>query len=220
MPSVIVRKPRHRRRLSADHTAALVGALGESARCPLSDDEIVDWANQLHHPGAERRLKELLIYWFHQAESFWSAIAAHPPNLRVDQGLSSIAARLDEILSELHEMPNAVDIAIRSRFGAYDTILMTLGVDLKEIALQWDRPNRGQPSATAESQAVALLINAVEEFTGEKFPSPASLKRLTEIEFVRLLVSRLFPSSTSAQIETMLRHYHKRRLEETKTRRP
>ena len=136
---------------------------------------------------------------------------------RVDKQLSDIAGRIDEILSKMKQVPGEVDAAIRSRFGDYDAVLTTLSTDLREIERNWDRPHRGQPSAEIESQAVALLINEFEEFTGEQFPSPASLKRLTEIEFVQLLVGRLFPSSTPVQIRTMLRHCHQRRLDKAKT---
>lgn len=209
---MIDRKHRSRRQLSLDEIANLLASLPDAKR-PLSDKETADWATRLRQPGAEneRRLKSLLAYWCYQAESFYAAMTAPAPKLLVDKQLSRLAARLDEIRSELCELPGEVDAAIRTRFGEYDDTLIIIGTALRDIERNWDRPHRGQPSSDIESRAVALLINAIEDFTGETFPSPASLKRLDEIEFARLLVGRLFPCASPAQIGTMLRHFHRRR---------
>ena len=212
-----VKVPKHRspRQLSTGEIANLVSSLPD-AKCPLTDTEIAHWTARLRQPGAEseQRLKCLLTYWHYQAGSFCAAMAASALRLRVDQQLLEIAAGIDEIQSQLNQLPGEADAAIRIRLGDYDTILAAFSTTLRDIERKWDRPHRGQPSPQVESRAVALLIKAIEDFTGERFPSPASLKRLDEIEFARLLVARLFSSATSAQINTMLLHFHRRRREQ------
>jgi hypothetical protein len=93
---------------------------------------------------------------------------------------------------------------------------------LNNVAKAWHRPSPGQPSLKMESEAVGLLICAVEDFTETEFPSPRSEKRPAEIDFVKLLAERLFPGSTPSQIMTMLWHFHDRRLDQAspKTLRP
>jgi hypothetical protein len=189
----------------------------------------------------ERRLQTLLTYWFHQASSFFRVTEAHeegrvrdfvnrrlaqedspddavalPTHFRrVDRWLPEIAERLASVYSELLALLGDVDAALHVPFSEYDRAwdyLALLPSMLNTIAEAWHRPRPGQSSLEVESAAVGLLICAVEDFTGEKFPSPRSNKRLAELEFVRLLARRLFPSSTPAEIGTMLQHFHDRRL--------
>jgi hypothetical protein len=82
---------------------------------------------------------------------------------------------------------------------------------LNEIAARWWKPHPGQPSLTIEREVVELLIDGMEKFTAEKFPSPRSIKRKAEREVVRLLTARLLPNLTDIQFETALRHWHKQR---------
>lgn len=127
----------------------------------------------------------------------------------VDRWLPEIAERLASVDSELLALPGGVDAAVYVRFSEYDRALDYLALlpsMLNTIAEAWHRPHPGRPSLEMESAAVGLLICAVEDFTGEKFPSPRSNKRLAELEFARLLAGRLFPSSTPAEVGTMLRH--------------
>lgn len=91
---------------------------------------------------------------------------------------------------------------------------------LSTVADAWHRPGPGQPSLEFLSGAVGLLTCAIEDYTGEEFPSPRSDKRLAEIELVRLLAAQLFPSHTPRQINTMLGHFHKERLSEGKPEGP
>jgi hypothetical protein len=215
------------------------------AVCPLSGDEITLWARKLEGAGVdgERRLQTLVTYWFHQASSFFGVTEAHekgrvrdfvnrrlaqedspddavalPKHFRrVDRWLPEIAERLASVYSELLALPGDVDAALYVRFSEYDRALDYLALlpsMLNTIAEAWHRP--GQSSLEMKSAAVGLLICAVEDFRGEKFPSPRSNKRLAELEFARLLAGHLFPSSTAAEIDTMLRHFHDRRLGKTR----
>jgi hypothetical protein len=242
------RKPYTRRQLSESQLAIEVERVG--AGCPLSGDEITEWARKLKGAGVggERRLQTLVTYWFHQASSFFCVeeareegrdrdfvkrrvaqgdspdVVALPRHLhRVDRWLPEIAERLDSVYSELVALPDDVDTALCIRFSEYDKALDYLALlpsMLDTIAEAWHRPRPGQPSLEMKSAAVELLICAVEDFTGEKFPSPRSNKRLAELEFARLLAERLFPSSTRAEIDTMLRHFHDRRLGKARGARP
>src|SRR6266700_7814498 len=240
------RKPHPRRRLSDSQLANAIER--RSAVCPLSADEITEWARRLGAGGAdrERRLQNLVTYWFDQASSFSGVLQATdearvrdyvnrrlvrgespdtislPPHLhRIDEWLPELSGRLSAIRTELLELPGAVNAALRVRFGNYDEALdhlAALAVMLNTIAEAWHRPHSGQPSFEMESRAVELLICAVEDLIGEEFPSPRSYKRLAEIEFAQLLAGRLFPWATDANIRTMLGHYHNRRLNKSKRR--
>jgi len=142
---------------------------------------------------------------------------------RVDRWLPEIAERLTTSHYELLALPGDVVAALRVRFGEYDRALEALAalpIMLNTIAETWYRPGPGQPSLQMESEAVGLLIYAVEDFQEAEFPSPRSYKRDAEIDFVRLLAGRLFPSATRAEIDTMLRHFHKQRLSKTRASRP
>ncbi len=237
-----------RRRLSEAELAAAIGYRG--AVCPLSPSEITDWAGRLGGAGAnrERRLRNLVTYWFAQASLFSGvkqaseegrvrgfvnrrlaqgdspdAIALPKHLHRVDKWLPEIAERLTNVRSELLALPGDVVAALRVGFGDYDRgldQLAALAVMLNSIAEAWHRPRPGQPSLEMESDAVGLLIRAVEDFTEAEFPSPRSYKRLAEIEFVRLLAERLFPQSTRPKIDTMLRHFHERRRGKARGGRP
>jgi hypothetical protein len=143
------------------------------------------------------------------------AIALPKHFQRVDRWLPEIAERLTTIRSELRALPGDVDSALHIRFREYRQALDYLAglpLMLNTIAEAWHRPSPGQPSLEMESDAVGLLICAVEDFTEKEFPSPRSYKRDAELDFVRLLAGRLFPSSTPTEINTMLRHFHNRRL--------
>lgn len=233
-----------RRRLP-DHQLALeverVGAV-----CPLSPGEITEWARKLGRAGAghERRLQTIITYWFHQAKSFfrvWQAADAArvreyieyrieqgdspdtitlPPYFhRIDKWLPDISSRLSAIRIELLGLPGAVDSALRVRFGEYENALdhlAALPAMLNSMADDWHRQGPGQPSLETESWSVGLLTLAIEDYTGKEFPSPRSYKRDAEIELARLLAARLFPSFTPAQIKTLFRHVHKRRLDEAR----
>jgi len=241
------RKPRPRRRLSDRQLALEVERMG--AVCPLLPGEITEWSRKLGGAGTdgERRLQNLVTYWFSQASSFsrlWQAADAArereyvnfrlgqgdppaaitlPPHFhRIDKWLPEISNRLAAIHTELLSLPGAVDDALRVRFGNYGEgldHLATLPGMLNAIADAWHRPRPGQPSLETESWAVGLLTCAIEDYTGKEFPSPRSYKRLAEIELVHLLATRLLPSFTPAQIDTMLRHFQKRRLDEARTKR-
>jgi hypothetical protein len=85
---------------------------------------------------------------------------------------------------------------------------------LRQVGSIWHRPQSGRPSWETKSYAIDLLVCAIEDVTGEAFPSPRSPKRLAEIELVRLLAAKLFPGATGKNVATMLTHFHKRRLRE------
>jgi len=183
-----------------------------------------------------------VTYWYVQAANFlrvgpahdrWRArdyidrrlAQGHPPDAmnlpqhfdRVDKWLPEIADRLTAVYSELLALPGDLDAALHVRFSEYEKALNYLAIlpeMLNTMADAWHRPRPGQPSLEIESNAVGLLINAVEDFTGKEFPSPRSYKHLFEIEFVYVLAGRLFPSFTRSKIDTMLRHFHERRLSE------
>jgi hypothetical protein len=248
MRPVSGRRSDTRRRLSESELVAAIGYRG--AVCPLSADEITEWARKLPGGGSdrERRLQNLVTYWFDQASSFSRVsqagdaarvrdyinrrldegdspdIIALPRHFhRIDKWLPELSGRLNAIRAELLDLPGVVVAALRVRFGNYDKALdhlAALAIMLNTIADGWHRPRPGQPSLKKDSDAVGLLICAVEDFTGEKFPSPRSYKRLAEIDFARLLVGRLFPSSTRPEIDTMLRHFHERRLRKAPGGRP
>jgi hypothetical protein len=247
MRNVSNRKPRPRRRLSDSQLATAIERRG--AACPLSACEITKWAKWLGG-GAdrERRLKDLVTYWFAQASSLSGVLKAtdearvrdyvkprldkgDPPDTiilpehfhRIDQWLPELADRLSAIRAELLDVPGVVDAALRVRFGNYVEALdhlSDLAVMLNTIAEAWHRPHPGNPSLEMESHPVELLICAVEDFMEEEFPSPRSYKRAAEIEFARLLAGRLFPQATDAQIKTMLQHFHNRRRGEQRSGRP
>jgi hypothetical protein len=234
------RRPHHRRRLSESQLALEVERMG--AVCPLSPGEITECARKLGGAGVgcERKLQTTITYWFGQAKSYsqvWQAADAArereyievqveegaspdtitlPPHFhRIDRWMPEISNRLSAIRAVLLGLPDAVDAALHIRLAGYDEALdylAALPIVLNAIAETWQRPGPGQPSLEFESGAVELLTFAIEDYTGKEFPSPRSYKRLAEIELVRLLAARLFPSFTSAQIDTMLRHFHKRRL--------
>ena len=229
-----------RRRLSDSQLALEVERIG--SLCPLLPGEITEWSGKLGGAGTdgERRLQNLVTYWFSQASSFsrvWQAADAArereyvnfrleqgdpadaitlPPHFhRIDKWLPEISNRLAAIHIELLGLPGAVGDALRVRFGDYEEALdhlATLPAMLNTMADAWHRPGPGQPSVETESWALELLTYAIEDYTGREFPSPRSYKRLAEIELVRRLAARLFPSYSSAKINTMLRHFHERRL--------
>src|ERR1700751_46071 len=63
-----LKRPR-RERLSESGIAAEIEAVG--AICTLSAEEITDWTGQLKRGvDSERRLQNLITYWFHQAKVF------------------------------------------------------------------------------------------------------------------------------------------------------
>jgi hypothetical protein len=232
------RKPRPRRQLSESQLAAEVKRRG--AVCPLPTVEITKWSRKLGGTGTddERRLETLVTYWFDQARSLIPGAheqelarsftnrplapgdppdaAARPKHIqRVDKSLLQIADRANSVYLELLALPDDVNAALHIRFSEYDTALLYLArlpSVLNTIAAVWHRPRRGQPSLEMESYAVELQIYSVEDFTKQSFPPPRSYKRLAEIDFVRLLVARLLPSSAASEITTMLRHFHNRRL--------
>ncbi len=224
------RKPQPRPRLSDSQLANAIER--RSAVCPLSADEITEWARRLGAGGAdrERRLQTLVTYWFDQASSFSGVLQATDEARvrdyvdrrhfhRIDKWLPDISGRLIAIRAELLDLPGAVNAALRVRFGNYpETLdhLAALAVMLNTIAEAWHRPHSGHPSFEMESRPIELLICAVEDLIGEEFPSPRSYKRLAEIEFAQLLAGRLFPRATRAEIGTMLGHFHKRRLAKAK----
>jgi hypothetical protein len=242
------RKPHSRRHLSESQLAIEVERMG--AVSPLSTDEITVWAQKLNGAGVdgERRLQTLVTYWFHQASSFSCVHEAReegrvrdfvkrrvaqgvspdavalPKHLdRVDKWLPEIGERLACVYSELLALPDDVDTALCVRFSEYGTALDYLALlpsMLNTVGEAWHRPRPGQPSLEMKSAAVGLLICAVEDFTGDKFRSPRSIKRLAELEFAQLLARRLFPSSTPAEISTMLQHFHNRRMDKARGARP
>jgi hypothetical protein len=227
--------------LEIKHTGAL---------CPLSSGEITEWAKRLKGAGVdgEPRLRNLVTYWFRQASSLsqiWRAAEeaqvreymkfrlerGDPPDTitlppyfdRIDKWLPDISSRLSAIHAELLGLPGAVNAALRDCFSNYDEAsehLAALPAMLNTVADAWHRRGPGQPSLKLLSGAVGLLTYAIEDYTGEEFPSPRSYKRQDEIELVRLLAARLFPSHTPEQINTMLRHCHTERLPKGKAKRP
>ena len=227
MRRVDKRKPHSRRRLSQSQLAIEIENLG--AVCPLSPDEITHWARELKGTGADRelRLVNLVTYWFAQAGSFhrqYEAARVQSSRFyRIDERLPKIAEQLTSICSELDDLPGDVDAALHIHFSEYEQALDNLALlpsMLNTIAEAWHRPRPGQPSLEMESAAIGLLICAIEDFTGETFPSPRSDKRLAELEFARLLAGRLFPSSRRPKINTMLRHFHDRRRGKPRGARP
>ena len=200
------------------------------AVCPLSPSEITEWASKLGNRGADgvSRLRNRVTYWFYQASSLsavWqkadqarvrdyfkcrleqgdspNTISLPPDFYRIDKWLPDISNRLSAIRTELLSLPGAVNTALRARFGGYDEALdnlATIPPVLNAIADAWHRPGRGQPSFKLMSGAVGLLTCAIEDYTGNEFPSPRSYKRSAEIELVCVLAARLFPSFTPAQI--------------------
>jgi hypothetical protein len=237
-----------RLRLTENEVALEVERTG--AACPLSSGEIIKWAERLKGAGTdnERRLRNLVTYWFQQASSFsqiWPAVdkarvrqyvrfrleqgdpsdtITLPPHFhRIDKWLPDISSRLSAIQAELLGLPGAVSAALRVRFGNYDqalAFLAALPAMLNAVADTWYRQGPGQPSLELESEAVGLLTCAIEDYTGEKFPSPRSIKRQAEIELARLLAARLFPSRTPKQINTMLGHFHRKRPDDARGGRP
>src|SRR6266571_9440089 len=138
------RKPQPRPRLSDSQLANAIER--RSAVCPLSADEITEWARRLGAGGAdrERRLQTLVTYWFDQASSFLGVLQAtdaarvrdyverridrgEPPDTitlpehfhRIDKWLPDISGRLIAIRAELLDLPGAVNAALRVRFGNY-----------------------------------------------------------------------------------------------------
>jgi hypothetical protein len=242
------RKPLPGRRITDSQLAAAIERRG--AVCPLSVDEITEWAGRLGGGGVDRelRLQNLVTYWFDLASSLSGVLKAtdearvrayvkrridrgDPPDTivlpehfhRIDRWLPELAARLSAIRAELLDLPGAVDAALRVRLGNYVEALdhlSDLAVTLNTIAETWHRPHRGNPSLEMKSHPVELLICAVEDFMGKEFPSPRSYKRDSEIEFAHLLAGRLFQRATRAQIKTMLGHFHNRRLGERRSGRP
>jgi hypothetical protein len=192
----------------------------------LSDHEIAFWAPRLgarrsgENEGAARedRLRDLVTFWFEQARSYYQVLKLPPnwpdPPVRVDVALPGISDRLDEIRGEISRLPGAVVADLRIRFANYDaamTAVAALSDMLRQAAAGWHKPIPGQPSLGNEAEAVGILIHGVEQFTGEKFRSPRSIKQLAELQFVRLLTQRLLPELTNAQFKTALRHWYKQR---------
>jgi hypothetical protein len=214
------RSPHRRRKLSEiDLTAAIAEEI-----CPLSPEEITQWASCLGQAGVdgERKLNNLVTYWFAHARSFSRQTQETDPTRvsrqieRVDKRLSKLANRLSSLHADLLALPKGVNAALEVRFDEYSNALdylALLPVMLIEIAQAWHRPRAGQPSFEMHSYAIELLIRSIVDFTGNEFPSPRSYKRTAEIDFLRMLAHKLFPASTRPQIDTMLRHFHKRRLD-------
>jgi hypothetical protein len=198
------------------------GPLGRDAPCPLSDEEISDWEPQLgaptsRHPDVraarEERLRAIVSDYYERARRWYRALKAPPnspdPSLRVDKALPEIADCLEGARKRILQLPDEVTAAARVRYENYDLALTALGalpIMLKDIAATWHKPSRGQPKLSIEAEAVGLLIQGVELFTGEKLPSPRSEKRTAEFDFLRTLTSRLLPELTDKQFRTVLRH--------------
>ena len=106
-------------------------------------------------------------------------------------------------------------------FGTSNTTLGTI-VGGEPVLTALEAGQTTIPSSIFYEVDGAVLIGrrAIEDFTGETFPSPRSDKRLAELEFARLLAGRLFPSSTRPKINTMLRHFHDRRRGKPRGARP
>jgi hypothetical protein len=203
------------------------GDPGPRQCCPLSDEEIVYWAPKLGSPRSgdhngeaarEDRLRNDVTYWFAQARSYYEVLRLpanwpYPP-IRVDTALPEIAGRLDAIRGEISRLPGAVRADLRERFANFDAVMSAAAVlseMLRQVAAGWRKPGPGQPSLGNEAEAVGILIHGVEQFTGEKFRSPRSIKQDAELQFVRLLTQRLLPELTDAQFRTALRHWYKQR---------
>ena len=124
--------------------------------------------------------------------------------------LTAIHSRLTAIHTELLGLPGAVRAELGvsvSDYGKALDYLAALPRMLKTAAEARHRKGRGNPSLEFGGHAIGLLICAVEDYTGEKFLSPRSNKRQAEIELVRLLAAKLFPSHTPENINTMLGHF-------------
>jgi hypothetical protein len=194
--------------------------------CPLSDEEIADWAPRLGSPvssnlneraAREKQLRTVATEGFNRATILYRVLTLppngpHSPVVRVDTALPEIAGRLEASRQELLDLPGAVTAALRVRFADYDHVLNALGalpLMLQEVAASWHKPHSGQPKLGIEAEAIGFLIKAVERFTGAKLPSPRSEKRQAEFEFVRLLTRRLLPEFTDEHFRTALRHWNK-----------
>jgi hypothetical protein len=132
----------------------------------------------------------------------------------VDTALREIAGRLEASRQELLSLPGSVTAGLRVRFRDYDLAISALGAlpfMLNDVASIWKAPRKRRPHLRNEAEAIGLLIEGVERFTGEALPSPRSNKRKAEFEFVRLLTRKLFPSLTDRQFKTALGHWHKSR---------
>jgi hypothetical protein len=194
--------------------------------------------------GAERHLKRSITYWYMQAKNLelaWSedvtaqrrdyvnrrlALGDSPGAIvfpthfdRVDLWLPEIAVRLSDVRTELSHLPPVVVAELILRLGSdsYETALCVMdkmSEALRQVGSVWHRPKSGRPSWEMKSYAIDLLVCAIEDVTGEEFPSPRSPKRVAEIDLVRLLAAKLFPGATRENIETMLMHFQKRRLRE------
>ena len=120
---------RKRRRLLETDLAATVAELGEI--CPLSPDEITKWASCLGEAGVdgERRLKNLVTYWYAQASSLF----------RVTQ--ETDAARVREFIRHPLEQGVSRDaIDLPKHFERVDKWLPELANRLSAIRTELARP--------------------------------------------------------------------------------
>jgi hypothetical protein len=196
-------------------------------RCPLSDQELAYWARNLRSlapfqqnepAGQEQRLLVAIADCFERARSLYRLLTLPPnwpqPLLRVEIVLPEIAGRLEASRQELLSLPGSVTAGLRVRFANYDLAITALGAlpfMLNQVAAIWKAPRKRRPHLRNEAEAIGLLIQGVEQYTGEALPPPRSEKRQAEFEFVRLLTGKLFPSLTDRQFKTALGHWHKSR---------
>jgi hypothetical protein len=153
--------------------------------CPLSDEEIDEWASKLgpkrsrdraEREAREDRLRAIVADVFDAARSLY-VVRTLPPNwpdapVRVDKLLPDIACRLDAIRDEISRLPGAVIADLRVRFAKYDEAMIAaaaLSEMLRQVAAGWYKPRPGQPSLESEAEVVGLLIHGVVQFTGEQF---------------------------------------------------
>ncbi len=94
--------------------------------CPLSNEEIANWAPRLGLPASthpnvraarEKRLRSVITDWFGRANNLLRALRLpanwpHAP-VRVDEALPEIADRLEAIRKEILALPGAVTAALR-----------------------------------------------------------------------------------------------------------
>jgi hypothetical protein len=119
---------------------------------------------------------------------------------------------LNAIHQELGSLPGAVQAGLRLRFANYALAITALGAlpaMLDTIAAHWKEPRKRRPSLRDEAEAIGILVDGVESYTGKPLGSPRGIKQQPEFEFVRLLASRLLlPALTKKQFKTALGHWY------------
>jgi hypothetical protein len=178
----------------------------------LSPEDIAAWAGKLGFPGDGARLAEIIHDAFCKIEKFNTVSRSiRPSTVRMDKLLPQLADQAEEIKAELDQLPGDVTAALTIRFEEYlQTVanLRYLSLALWSVGKTWVRPSPGAPALSRQASALVFLIDAIERFTGQPFPSSRATKRpdTDKIELAKLLAQQSYPEATPANIRTMLRH--------------